>query len=69
MMYYSTTNCVVCPLLSYCILLLTMTVFYNYQMVSSQVPKMGDDAAAVDVVGELPSVEILTGCGILGGVY
>jgi hypothetical protein len=38
-------------------------------MVHSQVPKVGDDAAAVDVVGELPSVEILTGCGILGGVY
>ena len=52
-MYYSTTNCVVCPLLlSYCILLLTMTVFYNYPMVSSQVPKVGDDAA-VNIVGEV----------------
>ena len=52
--YYSATNCVVCPLiLSYCILLLTMTVFYNYPMVSSQVPKVGNDAAAADVVGEV----------------
>ena len=69
-MYHGAANCVVCPLLSYCILLLlTIIIFYNYPMVHSQVPKVGDDAAAVDVVGELPSVEILTGCGILGGVY
>ena len=40
-----------CPL-SYCILLLTIIVFYNYPMKSSQVPKVGDDAA-VNIVGEV----------------
>ena len=58
-MYYSTTNCVVCSL-SYYILLLTIIVFYNYPIMSSQVPKVGDDAA-VDVVGEVDN-DVFASC-------